>query len=184
MKNNDHIFIVAGVCSRNARKSPLYRAVSIAQCVLIHLPLKLWKRARVCGLAQEMYNCYQRILIRCTTTVGRSGLDMGHDLRTGSQGNLQVCIRTRARIADTLKLFSVRSWSTLLDADLFSAGWTAGAQWMRNNYDKQCCDECAASIPPKIRLLGCSQEFGNAPNVVCDSSLHGCGESRKVKNWV
>lgn len=106
-----------------------------------------WDVSKLLGLLLELHNLAQRIRVQCQTNIDRLGLQMGRDLRLSKQGTSQVYIRTRARIQHTLKLFEVRLWSTLVDCDLFSAGWLAGAQWMLHSHDKRCCDECGASEP-------------------------------------
>ena len=51
---------------------------------------------------------------------------------------------------------------------------------MRSNFDKQCRGERVASLIPPIRILGCEHEFGNVPDVIGNSGLHGRSHSQSL----
>ncbi len=116
-----------------------------------------WWRTEPYGVVRELHNCYQRIRVRYRLGLTHSGRQTDPALHRCKTGNREDCIETRARIADIQRLFALRTWSTVLDADLFSAGWELGAEWMRGNFDKRCCVEREASNSPGISILGCNE---------------------------
>src|SRR5262249_23284418 len=119
---------------------------------LLDVPLLVELR----GLLKEVRNSYWRIKVRWQSGVSREGLGMGYDLhREVSEDSPQECKRAHASTQDILELFSLRPYSTLVDADLFRAGWELGAEWMLRNYHSLCCEYSK----PSVRLLGCDRAF-------------------------
>ena len=119
--------------------------------------LQSWRDTRLYGYIREIRNCYQRILLRRELALGAQGHRMGPLLHRCSSESRGDCIETHARKRDIQNLCSLRTYSTLLDVDLFSAGWELGAEWMRSNFDKRCCDVHVATLAPQIPILGCKQ---------------------------
>ena len=180
MRVEPKIVIVAGPL--DAQTGKLRRAIpSVCGVLLAQLRLR-FQRARLYGLSREIGSFYHRIRIRWNSTLDREGLQMDRDLHTTREGSQRVCTDTRARMKDTLEVLEAAPWLTVLDADLFSAGWKLGTEWMRRNYDRQCSYCCVASLTPRIRILGCEKEFGNVPNVVSNSGLHGGSDAQSLVN--
>ena len=158
------ITILAGA-GLDAHAGRLQHGIPIVCAVFLAQLRRRFQQTKLYGLAREICNCGHRIRIRWKATLDREGLYMGQDLHATSEGTSQVCTCTRARMKDTLELMNARPWSTLLDADLFSGGWQMGAAWTRRNSDRECPVCSVASLTPRIRILGCEHEFGNAPEI-------------------
>ena len=153
------IHLIAGV--RRDARGKVFRVASMTR-LLRRLRRRLSDAhffAELRGLLKEVRNSYWRIKVRWQSGVSHQGLQMGYDLhREVSEGVPQECKREHANTQDILELFSLRPYSTLVDADLFRAGWELGAEWMFRNYHTLCC----VYNKPSVRLLGCNRAFHEA----------------------
>jgi hypothetical protein len=114
--------------------SRIYRAVSTVQKIASR---RYWlsQRALLIQLARETRNYRHRILVTIQARLFERGVDLGPLCRKDARGCYLECSDTRARSDDTQRLYKERPWVTVLDAEMFLAGWTKGSQFRLRNPD-------------------------------------------------
>jgi len=114
--------------------SRLYRAAYIVRRIASR-HYWLSQRALLIQLARESRNFRHRIVATIQARLFDRGVDLGPLCHKDVHGHYLRCSDTRARSDDTLRLYKERPWATILDAEMFLAGWTSGARFRQNNPD-------------------------------------------------
>jgi hypothetical protein len=75
------------------------------------------------GLLQELRSFLGRIEMICDTRTYRGGFDFGPAFERLCDGHLVPCKETQTRILDTRKLREKWPWVSVIDVQVFLAGW-------------------------------------------------------------
>lgn len=97
--------------------------------------LRLRRFALLYGFLLELRSLLWRIVRLQRTKLYRKSLDIGPAFERTPDGSYQECTRTRACSADMRNLYATRPGLTILDAELFLAGWKLGWEWGYHNPD-------------------------------------------------
>jgi hypothetical protein len=87
------------------------------------------------AVLDEFRSLAGRIHILRTTRLYRYGVDLGQGLKRLPNGHLEKNTRTLSRSLDTKTLFAIHPKASLVDLQLFLAGWDKGAEWVHYNSD-------------------------------------------------
>ncbi len=107
--------------------------------------LRLHRFALLYGFLLELRSLLWRIARLQQTKLYRKSLDIGPAFEKTPDGLFQEPARTRACSADMRNLYATRPGLTILDADLFLAGWKLGWECAHNNADTGKPDKSSAS---------------------------------------
>lgn len=102
-----------------------------------------WSRHPVLhAILVEYHSLLGRIQNLCRKQPWRSHVDLGPAMKTLPNGHLAHDTRTLARIHGTQTMFSTTPWATLVDLEIYLAGWDKGAEWALGKEDF--CNELQA----------------------------------------
>lgn len=99
--------------------------------------LRLHRFALVYGFLLELRSLFWRTVRLQRTKLYRKSLDIGPAFEKTPAGLFRESARTRACSADMRNLYATWPGLTILDADLFLAGWKLGWEWGHNNADTE-----------------------------------------------
>jgi hypothetical protein len=107
--------------------------------------LRLQRFALLYGCLLELRSLAWRMVRLHRTKLYRKSLDIGPAFARTPDGSYQACVRTRACSADIRNLYATYPGLTILDAELFLAGWERGWEWGNNQADTGRTDRSSAS---------------------------------------
>ena len=107
--------------------------------------LRLHRFALLYGYVLEVRSLLWRIVRLHRTKLYRKSLDIGPAFERTPDGSIQECVRTRACSADIRNLYATRPGLTILDAELFLAGWKLGSELDCNHGDTEKPDRSSAT---------------------------------------
>lgn len=93
----------------------------------------------------EVRSLFWRIVRLQRTQLYRKSLCIGPAFEKTPDGLFQVSARTRACSRDMQSLYATRPGLTILDAELFLAGWKLGSEWDHNRADTGTRDRSAVT---------------------------------------
>lgn len=116
------------------------------------------------GFLLELRNLFYRIGQLRKTNLYRTGLDIGPAFETTQGESVRECTRTHACTRDMQNLYAMRPWVTILDVELFLAGWKQGSAWECSHADTEKHDRSTVSsagpsgakLYPSAESRGCS----------------------------
>ncbi len=120
-----------------------FPAPSFSLRVLHHL--RIHRLPLLYGCVLELRSLVWRIVRLRRTQLYRKSVDIGPAFERTPRGSFQECIRTRACSVDMRNLYATHPGLTILDAELFLAGWKLGWEWASNNADTERPDRSSAS---------------------------------------
>jgi hypothetical protein len=108
--------------------------------------LRLHRLPLLYGCLLEVRNLLRRIVRLHRTRLYRRSLDIGPAFERAPDGSYRECVRTHACSAGMRNLYATRPGLTILDAELFLAGWKRGSEWARGTTDTRTPDRSPASF--------------------------------------
>jgi hypothetical protein len=97
--------------------------------------LRIHRAVWLYGFLVELRSLCYRMARLGQTDLYRTGLDIGPAFDPTKNGSFQVCTRTHACTRDMQNFYATRPGATILDIELFLAGWKAGSAFERGNED-------------------------------------------------
>lgn len=99
--------------------------------------LRLHRFPLLYGFLLELRSLLWRISRLLRTKLYRRSLDIGQAFEKTQDGSYRESARTRACSMDMRNLYATYPGLTILDAEIFLAGWRLGWEWGHNNADTE-----------------------------------------------
>lgn len=98
--------------------------------------LSLYKNVFV----SEASSLVPRIRYRVSKNLDCGGVDFGPAYQAGLHGHLQQNTQTQSRIDSTQRMLSNRAWATMVEVEVFLAGWNEGVKWTQVGSSGNACN--------------------------------------------